>query len=298
MAVMVLVMLAACIGIPLACAWRVFRLDEASRAAWLLAVADAASLSLLVLLVGRWDMAGYHARVVLLALFLAAVLWSSRRHIRRPWSAPPSILRSRPQSVASVLLLGAALGYVGYGLLPPEKPQELAFPLSGGRFVVGQGGGIGLLNHHHGHREQRHAVDITAVDSLGFRAAGLLPKALDRYVVFGAPVISPCAGTVVGRRDGLPDLAPPDADPEHPRGNHVIIDCGSFNVELAHLRNGSVGVATGDRLSAGDPVGRVGNSGNTTEPHLHLHAVDPERGVGVPVSFQGRHPVRNRLYRN
>ena len=51
-------------------------------------------------------------------------------------------------------------------------------------------------------------------------------------------------------------------------------------------------------LAAGDPLGRVGNSGNTTEPHLHVHAVDPETGQGVPVSFGGRSPVRNRLYIN
>ena len=57
----------------------------------------------------------------------------------------------------------------------PQDPRTLAFPLEGGRFVVAQGGGIGILNHHAGHPAQRHALDITAVDATGFRAAGILP---------------------------------------------------------------------------------------------------------------------------
>jgi murein DD-endopeptidase MepM/ murein hydrolase activator NlpD len=75
-----------------------------------------------------------------------------------------------------------------------------------------------------------------------------------------------------------------------------VIDCDGLRVELAHLREGSLRVAPGQSLAAGDLIGAVGNSGNTTEPHLHVHAVDAH-GAGVPIAFDGRAPVRNLLYR-
>lgn len=46
----------------------------------------------------------------------------------------------------------------------------------------------------------------------------------------------------------------------------------------------------------GDAIGLVGNSGSTTEPHLHIHAVDPGTHAGVPITFEGRFPVRNSVF--
>ncbi len=98
-------------------------------------------------------------------------------------------------------------------------------------------------------------------------------KELDRYPIFGATVHSPCDGAVVAAVDGRPDLIPPDTDREQLTGNHVVIACQGVSVLLAHFQNGSVGVQTGARVTNGQPLGRVGNSGNTSEPHLHLQAV-------------------------
>ncbi|PSF08122.1 M23 family metallopeptidase [Marinobacter halophilus] len=55
-------------------------------------------------------------------------------------------------------------------------------------------------------------------------------------------------------------------------GNYVAINCGGVFAILAHLRQGSIAVATGDRITTGDLLGQMGNSGNSSEPHLHLHA--------------------------
>jgi hypothetical protein len=295
----VILLLIVCIGMPLGYAWRIWRADEPSRAAWLAVVADSTVLVALLLILGRWDIAGYYTRFVLLAVFLAATVLSWGRHASRPFQATEGkpIWRSHWTTLGSLILFSAALVYVLSGMLPAAERRELAFPLRGGRFMVAQGGGITLLNHHADHREQRYAADITAINGAGFRARGLLPEELDRYVIFGATVVSPCEGEVIGTRDGLPDLPPPASDRKNPAGNHVILSCGGINVELAHLRQGSISVETGDRLEIGEEIGRVGNSGHTTEPHLHIHAGDPQRRVGVPISFDGRNPVRNRLFR-
>ena len=61
-------------------------------------------------------------------------------------------------------------------------------------------------------------------------------------------------------------------------------------VLLAHLRRGSVRVAPGDELVAGAPVGECGNSGNSTEPHVHLQVSDSISGPsarGLPIAFRG-----------
>ncbi|MEZ7171746.1 M23 family metallopeptidase [Sporosarcina sp. OR05] len=62
---------------------------------------------------------------------------------------------------------------------------------------------------------------------------------------------------------------------------------------MAHMKEGSVAVAKGDTVTTGQLLGKVGNSGNTSEPHLHIHAeLD---GKGVPLTFDGRFLVRNQL---
>lgn len=167
---------------------------------------------------------------------------------------------------------------------------------------MAQGGGNPSVNHHDRSPAQRWALDVVALNGLGVRANGLWPREVDAYAIHGVEVVAPCAGEVLVATDGLPDLRPPATDPEHGAGNHVALHCDGVTVILAHLQEGSVRVAPGDRVPAGAPLGRVGNSGNTSEPHLHVHAVrgrvtDPEAqlwtGDGVPLRFDGRFLVRN-----
>jgi murein DD-endopeptidase MepM/ murein hydrolase activator NlpD len=82
-------------------------------------------------------------------------------------------------------------------------------------------------------------------------------------------------------------------------GNHVILDCGGVWVVLAHLRRGTCLVHEGTRVRVGDPIGEVGNSGNTNEPHLHIHAQMPGTaqaplsGRPVAILLNGRYLARN-----
>jgi murein DD-endopeptidase MepM/ murein hydrolase activator NlpD len=140
------------------------------------------------------------------------------------------------------------------------------------------------------------------LNALGMRASGWLPADPARYVIFGDPVYAPCSGVVVQSEDGAPDMPPPDADRTRMAGNHVLLDCGGVHVLVAHLRRGTVRVRPQLSIEAGTILGLVGNSGNSNEPHLHVHAQrpapaggEPLSGEPLPVTFDGRYLVRNDL---
>ncbi|BBX85699.1 M23 family metallopeptidase [Mycolicibacterium aubagnense] len=114
------------------------------------------------------------------------------------------------------------------------------------------------------------------------------------YAYFGADVHAVAAGPVVAVLDGLPEQVPG----QNPTGltlaqyggNHVVQDIGNGNFAFyAHLQTGSVTVKPGDQLNAGQVLGHVGNTGNSTGPHLHFHVMstaDPLRSDGLPFVFR------------
>ncbi len=286
------------IGVPLWHAWRIWRMDSSSRADWFITTADAAAMVAVVMLLSRWDVAGFQTRAVLLGILLLSCALSWRRHSARGWHVVEfrEVLRHNRATLASLVFFGAMLSYIVSSLIAAPLARDLAFPLEQGRFVIVHGGGNGLLNRHANHHEQRRAVDIVAVDSTGFRAQGFLPAELDSYAIHGATVVSPCDGIVATTEDGHPDLIPPNRDPGTASGNHVVVDCGDVRVEMAHLQSGSISVEEGARIAVGDELGKVGNSGNTTEPHLHMHALNPESRRGIEISLDGQRPFRNRIF--
>lgn len=189
---------------------------------------------------------------------------------------------------------------------------DLAMPLGPGRYLVISGGTAAALNAHMleltGERAadytgQTYAADIIAIDRWGLRADGAGPVVPEKYHIYGQRILAPCDGRVIGAADGSPDMPPPRPDRTNLPGNHVRIACKGVVVVLAHMAPGSVQVETGDRVRAGDPLGRVGNSGNSNEPHLHIHVQrgSPEAAplAGEPVWFtlEGLFPVRNRRLR-
>ena len=82
-------------------------------------------------------------------------------------------------------------------------------------------------------------------------------------------------------------------------GNHVLVRCMQADVLLGHFKPGSLKVAVGQQVTVSQPIANVGNSGNTGEPHLHVHAQQagtteaPLSGNPLPVRFDGRFLVRN-----
>jgi murein DD-endopeptidase MepM/ murein hydrolase activator NlpD len=102
-------------------------------------------------------------------------------------------------------------------------------------------------------------------------------------------VLAPGQGTVVVAEDGVPDNQPNKPVPGNLYGNFVVIDHGTGEFSLiAHLNQGSVKVKVGDVVSAGQLVGRTGNSGMSTEPHVHYHLMDHadwHKAQGLPAQF-------------
>lgn len=160
---------------------------------------------------------------------------------------------------------------------------------------------------------ERYAVDFVAVDARR-RTAGIRDwhtlagtEQPDRFFGFGRPILAPVEGTVAGRHDGEPDhearRSPLSLVPyllgQRSRlndglaaiaGNHLILELTDRRafVALVHLKYGSIRVGIGDRVAAGRHLADCGNSGNSTQPHLHLQAmdsVDLTVARGIPIVF-------------
>ena len=249
-------------------------------------------------LAAPWDWISFYFRY--LWLFLFAIVCSIAY---RKWKASSGRTRgvhTWGELLAGLLFLGLFVSCIR-GYFYSEKPVHLEFPLQEGWYYIGQGGNSPLVNYHNTHETQKYALDIVALNFAGTRAVGIYPSRLERYEIFGHTVYSPCEGIVQMAVDGLPDLSPPEADRSQPAGNHLVLRCEDVEVALAHFQQGSVMVSEGDTVVAGQPLAKVGNSGNTSEPHLHIHATRVEGGSSagepVPILFNGRFPVRNMIFR-
>jgi hypothetical protein len=145
---------------------------------------------------------------------------------------------------------------------------SLAFPLEGD-WVVVQGGGSLLINHHVSLPQQRHALDLSRVEE------GLIQRpnveSLEGVFSFGSEVYAPVDGTVVMVVDAMPDNEGFNLETENPAGNNIIIQAAPERfVIMAHLQRGSTEVNIGEQVVVGQLLARVGNSGNTSMAHMHL----------------------------
>ncbi len=179
-------------------------------------------------------------------------------------------------------------GAVASRFLDYQTKTALRLPFDGDWFVF-WGGRTQEQIYHVIAADQRFAYDILVMrDGKTHTGDG---TRLEDYYCWGKPILAPGAGTVAIAVDNLDDHVPPQRDPSHAAGNHVIIDHGNGEYSLlAHLRKGSVAVRGGDRVEAGTKVGECGNSGNTSEPHLHYHLQNTGvfgQSEGLPAQFQG-----------
>lgn len=284
----------------------------ASAGALWLRVAGLALMCWLLALVGFWALPPWYTPHIFAALAVLASLIAWRRWQNRPATA--SRMRRHVEigiAAALTFLFAMQIFPAIGGRQLPVGTVDIAFPLAdtGHRYLVVNGGHHPMLNAHFmtldnpdyaDYRGQSFAVDLIAIDGRGSRAERFLGGSDPaEYLIFGAPVLGPCDGEVIGAEGDMQDLPVPERDTERLEGNHLLIDCGNFIVLLAHLRQGSLLVGEGDAVRARHPVAEVGNSGQSGEPHLHVHAQRgtstdaPLSGEPLPISFDGVFPVRN-----
>jgi|GEM_PF-2242004 len=171
----------------------------------------------------------------------------------------------------------------------PHGSVALDAPCRGNYFVM-QGGGNRFVNHHRKVPAQAFAIDLVKLGPKGFSASK--GKVLTSYYAFGDTLFSPTSGLVLEARDDLPDNELGSTNKEHPKGNFIRIKDSAGNIILlAHLKQGSLLVQAGEEVAKGAPIGQCGNSGNSSEPHIHLQG---NRSTGEPLSLlvAGKRMVR------
>ncbi|MEU6646641.1 M23 family metallopeptidase [Saccharomonospora sp. NPDC046836] len=202
---------------------------------------------------------------------------------------------------------------------PPldREPVLLRLPVTG-RWLALNGPATKVPSHTHSHA-QTYAIDLKYVpEGRGERSAPQAPpfrwlwplaRSPRLYPTFGMPLLAPADGVVVAtagrQRDHLSRMSFPAflflylegfvrslGWPCHLMGNHIILDLGDgAYAAFAHLRRGSLRVAPGDRVTAGQEMAECGNSGNSSEPHLHFQLMDgPDvmTARGVPFAWSYR----------
>jgi len=164
----------------------------------------------------------------------------------------------------------------------------LALPFNEEWSVV-WGGDTREQNYHVDHKAQKHAFDILMVDENGNTHKGQGSKNED-YYVFGKELIAPCNAEVVMVVDGIPDNEPGDMNTNYVPGNTVVLKAAENEyLFFAHFKKGSIEVKEGDKVNQGDLLGLCGNSGNSSEPHLHFHiqnVMQMHQATGVKCYFE------------
>lgn len=286
------------IGIGL---WSIYLFLRATRKPMpdaLFTAALSAAMALFIYLYGTWVFLTIYAKYVFgCAYLLLGLLFLLRRKTTG---------RNRGIAVKLFFTLLLALGCVLYFTGTTGRPDtvELDFPLKKGHYFVLQGGkGLPTNLFHFSLRGAIYAMDIVKLDPLGRRANTIFSRRLEDYAIFGDTIYSPCDGIVTRAYGGNPDNIPPNMDRGPKNTNLVLIETPDYYVFMGHLKNGSVFVQEGDTVKTGFPLGRVGNSGFSSEPHLHIQVHAKEAGkawyASTPlyIHFNGKGYLLNEMIR-
>ena len=162
------------------------------------------------------------------------------------------------------------------------------FPLNE-RALIGWGGDRLETNYHVIKPNERWAYDIL------IPPAEVKSSKLEDYGIYGAKVMAPATGTVVSINNDEKDVDPGSDDFQSMAGNHIYLrldESGTYLI-LAHLKKGSIKVREGQHVNEGEFLAQVGNSGSSSEPHLHIHhqRQNPSKvsmflAEGLPLYFQ------------
>lgn len=219
--------------------------------------------------------------IVAAGMLVIAGVWSL-------WKRP-LVNRWRAIGLLAILLLAASsFMFRVYPSSHDKRPSEIRFRLPlDGPILVGWGGPTPNVNYHVSTPDQRWAYDLL-VAKQGRTHTGDGGQCSD-YYCYGLPVLASADGKVIAVLDGMPDQPIGVLGGEPAGGNQLVIEVAPRQyLMLCHLQRGSITVKEDDRVTRGQVLAKVGNSGNTSEPHLHIHLQDTPRmhvGEGIPLYF-------------
>ena len=297
--------LASHIIVPIWFIFWIFRERQSPWLRWISIVSLSSSFIGLMYLAGAaWDWVGtFWPNIFLIVLPLVILIIGSRRKNL-------DFLPAKKLQAWAPIILFFGFSYSLFSSYPQilsarhfDQTQAVAlkFPLKNGTYFVRQGGSALTTNHHFAIPAQKFALDIVKLNSAQLRASGLMPSDNDRYAIFAENLYAPCDGEVLATRGELVDLTPMNFDEKNILGNFITLYCGDHTILMAHLKQNSVKIKAGDRVAEGQEIAQVGNTGNTSEPHLHLQALRGRivleeaiigTGPGVPMTFNERFLIR------
>lgn len=236
---------------------------------------------------GLLGLLGYltpYAHLKLLSLFWLLCLVE----IVCDWSALGQALRQ---------LMGIPITYLSYkGKLPSKTNYQLKnsyiLPFKG-QWTVVNGSTEKELSHSWEIPSQRYAYDFLILDEAGksYEEDQLSPHS---YYCYGRDIIAPCDGMIIDMKDGYEDSlvdgkGSADCRAKDIRGNYILIQHPNREYSLiAHIRKNSFTVKAGDEVKQGQVLAQSGNTGNTSEPHIHFQLQAGKSfylAAGLPVGF-------------
>ncbi len=267
---------------------------------WILTISSFGLVITYLWTTARWEMASIYFRSAIPILYLISCVVGYQR-ILMPKTPTNKIILIISIGLHLVLIVFfSGLNWFSFkGYITPENTIDLVSPFRGGKQIVLHGGSSPFINGHYHVKPQNYALDIVGLNNFGMRASSFGGGAnLNNYVIFGEPIYSPCNGTIIKVVDQYDDLTPPNTDKINLAGNYILIESDGVEILMAHLKKGSITVSAGDNVTTNTIIGHVGNTGNTSEPHLHMHVEkggEPHtilNGKAVPFTINGQFLVR------
>lgn len=203
-----------------------------------------------------------------------------------------------PKSIRNRITAGNAVAEMAPMPISAAKPIVIGPPLRGANWVALNGPSNTSVHRRalipidgHGYIAQRFAIDWVKMNGSSGTFSGDQSNNKS-YFAYGNEALAVLDGIVVETKDGIPENVPGVTSRAVPitletiAGNHIVLDLGGGHYALyAHLQPGSLRVKLGQHVKRGQVLGLVGNTGNSTEPHLHFHIMNgpsPLGAEGIP----------------
>ncbi len=233
-----------------------------------------------------------YVKTIFIVVFITWAILETFMAISVPENLPGTSLFRRIIHFVTVLICLAGAVFLFPKIIKTYPfPSEsecvlLDFPVRG-EWLAGHAGATTLTN---AHSKNRYAIDCLKIgpDGRFFKEA---EEEVTDFYSYGEPVYAPADGRIAEVVDSLTSDVFGEPDRENPGGNYVIVDMGNGKYfYVAHLMKDRIPVAKGQVVQKGDILGYIGNSGNTSFPHLHIHVqnkptADAEGRITYPFRF-------------